>query len=196
MKTLIDAIRNHCIRASEEIADILLIPGKRIKIDSTSLNQALNLAVIFNNFEAVKILLEHGADVNNPYEFTPLLFKTDNIKILKILIENGENVNRINIFGKSRLLAAMRDKHYNIAKLLVDNNAIIKPLSEYHQQYYKQLSLYCTHTNLFNLTVVLPTLPTYVIMWICDWINLGSVSEYQKVTMIERFKRSIEKLKR
>ena len=77
-----------------------------------------------NNVEIVRILIEHGADVNQSTtnNWTPLHFaaKNNNPEILKMLIDKGANVNVVNKMGESPLKIAEERGYTLIVRLLND----------------------------------------------------------------------------
>jgi ankyrin repeat protein len=72
---------------------------------------ALHIAVGNKTFELVKLLVNHGADVNaeNAYKQTPLHFAVQKkcMTIAKFLLKNTANVNKKNVFGETPFFHAM-----------------------------------------------------------------------------------------
>lgn len=86
-------------------------------------------AVSQNNYKAVKILLEHGADANATMEdeTTPLMIaalnKKDSYEIVSLLIEKGANVNACNKTGSTALFYSAYKGKTEVVKLLLKKGA-------------------------------------------------------------------------
>ena len=83
----------------------------------------LILSADWNNFMAVNLLLDHGADANIPaaHGYTPLHKEVtkDNQNILKLFLEKNASVNTQNANGNSPLHTAVSNGFFDITKLLV-----------------------------------------------------------------------------
>jgi ankyrin repeat protein len=67
------------------------------------MNTPLTYAIQKENIEIIKILIEHGADINCKSKPLLLAIKKENIEIIKILIENNVSVKYHNfIFIKNK----------------------------------------------------------------------------------------------
>ena len=80
------------------------------------------------HLEAVKLLLENGADVNAKEEgedLTALHLASyeGHLEIVKLLLENGANVNAQDKNGKTALYYARRGDHLGVKKHLIKNQA-------------------------------------------------------------------------
>ncbi len=88
---------------------------------------ALLIAIQKNKIDAVKFLLENGADPNyqRPDSITPLRSAIDNEneKIVALLLENGADVNIDNANGWVPLMSAARSGNLSIVKMLIDKGA-------------------------------------------------------------------------
>ncbi len=84
-------IKEDIEKVTELINNGVLLNSEEIK------HQPLDLAIVLNNLEIVKLLVENGVDVNwlNKKEETPLhtAFYKEHWQIFEYLIENGANVN-------------------------------------------------------------------------------------------------------
>ena len=89
-------------------------------VSKTPLMQALFL----KNLEAVKILIEGGADVNMTAGFRVsalgIVCNNDDLKMARLLLENGADVNKKGFLGKRALMDV---KSVDMAKLLVEFGA-------------------------------------------------------------------------
>ena len=80
----------------------------------------LHLAVMNDNIETAKLLIEHGADVNTTDAVYTPLYEVRSLQMIKLLIENGANVLHTNRFGTTPLHLA---RTAQIAKVLIENGA-------------------------------------------------------------------------
>ena len=96
-------------------------------MDRIGLNYQLIVASIDGDINAVKYLIEDGANVNwsDSYGYTPLIFasRERHLEIVKYLVEKGANVNHGNNQGTTPLIFASRDGHFDIVKYLVEHGA-------------------------------------------------------------------------
>ena len=106
-----------------------LINGADVNIQNEDGDTLLHYAINDENYEIVKLLLEHSANVNakDYYGDTPL-HNTNNYEIAKLLIEYGANVNAKNEFGSTPLHDV---SDYNTTKLLIDNGADMNVKNKY-----------------------------------------------------------------
>ncbi|KAH0547034.1 hypothetical protein KQX54_016767 [Cotesia glomerata] len=116
------------------------ISSFKININFTSKNHttALNLAIVANNYELVKRLIDLGANVNLRslrehtryvyYNRLPLHLAVHNgqKKIVELLLQNNADVNSVEDH-KTALSIAAEQNHFKIAKLLIDSGAEINP---------------------------------------------------------------------
>jgi ankyrin repeat protein len=101
-------IVNH--RNLVKILQRLLDAGANPNSDDGTGATALYLAVMCNNEEGVRLLLEHGADPGVPYEgLTPLMSAASNqqLGILRKLINTGADLNSRDKDGRSALMHAL-----------------------------------------------------------------------------------------
>lgn len=103
------------------------------------------VAVCENNFDVVKLLVVHGADINGSTfaNSTPLRCACymDNIKTVEYLVENGASINERSVFGGTCLMNATRGS-LELCEFLVNNGASINAT---HQDGYT--ALYCATTG-------------------------------------------------
>ena len=90
----------------------------------------LHYAALYGNVESVRILLEHGADVNarNKSEATALIYAAYNFDKTRLLVEKGADVNAHSTSGMTPLLVAV-SVHGNLAtvRYLLEKGADVKP---------------------------------------------------------------------
>lgn len=94
-------------------------------------------AIWNGNVNFVKVLVDNGADVNrgNHINITPLHFVArvspkrvsfdDGLEMTKILIKNGADVNKPDVSNCGPVFEAVSSKNLAIAKLLIENGAVI-----------------------------------------------------------------------
>lgn len=84
-------------------------------------NTALHYAVKANRFTIVKLLLEHGANVNtiNNFNETPLCYG-NNYDIIKVLLRYNSNPNHTDNMGNTLLHRLVKYNSISCIKLLVD----------------------------------------------------------------------------
>ena len=121
----------------EKVKEILNEHKKGVPRDF--LGQALWYATSNNNFDMVKILVEHGADINylkkeypnkvlNPCLVVASRLKPENGDIIQFLLENGADINIRDIgeFGDTPLIAALYSDSIQTVKILLQNNPELK----------------------------------------------------------------------
>jgi ankyrin repeat protein len=98
--------------------------------EGADLNQELSNAVIANDAERVKFLVEKGADVNapDPQGWTPLQNAARQRKedMIKTLIDLGADPNRADASGNTPLVAAAMRDHVPSIKVLLEKGANIE----------------------------------------------------------------------
>ena len=109
------ALRTASKRGYSEIFNCLLKNG------SGYINEALLDAIINENLELVKYLVEHGADVNAKYDNGSTVLMEASVygtlEIVKYLVENGaENINKA-------LMIVSSKGYLEIVKYLIQNGA-------------------------------------------------------------------------
>ncbi len=98
-------------------------PDVDINVTDSTQSTALVYAVENNNFEMVKCLLDHNADVNKRFP----LYMARTAEIARLLIAHGANVNVKNegfLCGADLRFVIMAE-HYDVAKLLIESGADI-----------------------------------------------------------------------
>lgn len=128
---LIQAVRNRDVQMIEWLlsipeVDINQVDEKKYKFPPIS------HAIQINNTHIVKLLIKHGANVNEPslnsrnYYNTPLMIASwgGNLELVKILVENGACINQVDKGnGFTALVKAVFKNQSHIVKFLLECNA-------------------------------------------------------------------------
>jgi ankyrin repeat protein len=100
--------------------------------NNSCLMRPLHTALTNGKLEIVDLLLEHGANIDDPSarsDSSSGLFNAvsnNNLDLMKFCIERGANINMINGYGRTPLMEACFSKNnFNIIKFLLDNGANI-----------------------------------------------------------------------
>jgi len=90
---------------------------------------ACQVACLNDNYDVIKLLLEHGANVRaNDNYVIQMASKNNNYNVAKLLIEKGAEVNANNNYT---LKIASDNNNQDITKLLIENGADIHAVNEY-----------------------------------------------------------------
>jgi ankyrin repeat protein len=86
--------------------------------------------------DELKLLIEHGADVNakRPQEGSTVLMiacKQGNVRLVDLLLKKGADVNSANVNGWTALMAAAADGHTEIVRLLLAHGADVNAKHAY-----------------------------------------------------------------
>ena len=116
------------LSSSGEFIETLIDLGANVNAQRTDdKNTPLNLSASWNNFMAVNLLLDHGADANiaRADAFTPLHLAVmeGNQAITKLLVKKGSNVNLQNKEGRTPLFLGVANKREQLIKFLIENEA-------------------------------------------------------------------------
>ena len=78
----------------------------------------LHTACLKGNFEIVKYLVEHGANIHSTDKFnrTPIFYAIKSLDIVKYLVKKGSNINQRDIFNNTLLHYASGNKKMIIGK--------------------------------------------------------------------------------
>src|SRR5262245_16598295 len=118
---------------TQRILLLLILSSIPAGLRAQTLNEDLIQAARKSNVEAVKTLLEKGADANAKTEHgaTPIFFACDrgNTEIVKLLLEHGADVTISDTFYKSTPIvwAVMRDRA-EVVKLMIEKHPQNKPM--------------------------------------------------------------------
>ena len=98
-----------------------------VGLDVRMINKSLTIASLFGHIELVRLMLEHGADVNT-LDFnddTPLSFATmyGYVDVVRLLLEYNPDINKNRSLLVDPLRYSCYHRHVEIVKLLVDHGA-------------------------------------------------------------------------
>ena len=116
------------LSSSGEFIETLIDLGANVNAQRTDDKVTpLILSGGWNNFMAVYLLLDHGADANIGRDdgYTPLHRAVSEgfFDITKLLVQKGSNVNLQNKEGRTPLFLGVANKHEQLIKLLIENEA-------------------------------------------------------------------------
>ena len=116
------------ISSSGEFIETLIDLGANVNAQRTDDKVTpLILSAHWNNFMAVNLLLDHGADVNiaSADGNSPLHTAVSKgfFDITKLLVQKGSNVNLRNKEGRTPLFLGIKNKQKQLIKLLIENEA-------------------------------------------------------------------------
>ncbi|WP_375603618.1 ankyrin repeat domain-containing protein [Wolbachia endosymbiont of Anurida maritima] len=118
------------------IIEKYLVDKKDVNVKNDKGNTPLHLAVEEGNLEAVKHLIEKGADLNAPdkHGWTPLYYAvySGNIDVVRFLIDQGADYNITDNEG-TPVYYAFQYGHVRIVKYFVEEKSIdpMAPINEY-----------------------------------------------------------------
>lgn len=121
------------------IIELLISKGVDLDAECSKSDTAIEIALWRSNWDLVKLLISKGANVNPDIRRSPLFqaVKENNLGVAKFLIASGANVNCICVDGplngmlfKTALQLAIENLNYELAELLLTNNAEIYPSYE------------------------------------------------------------------
>lgn len=105
----------------------LLLKQKGLKIDqpNTLKETPLMIAVFLRENDIAKKLIAHGANVNNPKNWSPLHYAASagNTEMAELLLKKGADVNARTLRGITPLYMAAREGHTETVKLLLKAKA-------------------------------------------------------------------------
>jgi ankyrin repeat protein len=113
-----------------DIMQLLLDYGANVNVDDKHRNTPLHFAASEGHFEAARMLLERGADVNsqNDKGLTPLLQASQGRReghrdIMRLLLDYGANVNMHDKHRNNPLHFAVSEGHFEVARMLLERGA-------------------------------------------------------------------------
>lgn len=124
------ALHFACNRRSTRISQMLLKSGADVEVESGEYGTALHEAILWPDVENVRLLLQHGVDLNraHPLRGTPLLCAVtarhyQTATITKLLVEHGADVNLPSLGQSYPLLSAIEKKDHYAVELLLEHGA-------------------------------------------------------------------------
>ena len=119
------------LSSSGEFIETLIDLGANVNAQRTyDKVTPLILSANWNNFMAVYLLLDHGADANiaSADGNSPLHTAVSKgfFDITKLLVEKGSYVNLQNKEGRTPLFLSVKNKHEQLIKLLIENEADVR----------------------------------------------------------------------
>jgi 5-methylcytosine-specific restriction endonuclease McrBC regulatory subunit McrC/ankyrin repeat protein len=124
-----DGLTPLMVASSKHLNNVVFLLKHKAKIDSQDKygRTALFHAVLCDNFEIVKVLLENGAEPNLRIEkgitYLMMASENSNFEIAKALLENGAEPNLTNDLGNTALIEAAYFDCIDIVDLLLDYGA-------------------------------------------------------------------------
>lgn len=91
----------------------------------------LDTSISTNNIEITRLLLDNGANLNNPYLLLGAI-SNGNVNLVKLLIERGMDVNGTDEEQIPPLHTAIEQRRFGIIRLLVENGADVNKLDKYN----------------------------------------------------------------
>jgi ankyrin repeat protein len=117
------AIRNNDLSSLRSLAKT-----SDVNVKDQRESTPLMYAAAYGSIDAMKLLVEAGADVNakNTFDVTALMWCANDLAKVRLLVEKGANVNARSKQGRTPLLiAAAHDRNSAVVKLLIDKSADI-----------------------------------------------------------------------
>ncbi|KAL3459138.1 ankyrin repeat-containing domain protein [Aspergillus heterothallicus] len=103
---------------------ILSIGGRVDRLDPTGITP-LCMAIAYNKMDIFRLLINHGADVNNAHGPFPLLFATEfkRFEMVRLLLGKGANVSGQSVLGETALHGAVAGRSMPLIELLLKHGA-------------------------------------------------------------------------
>lgn len=102
---------------------LLSTKGINLNVINEEKENALNIAIVFHNFEACKLLIEHGIDINNTgwLGWSPLFvaMATDNFSLVTQLLKSGAILDENFLKNKRSILFAVKHKDSKLLSTLI-----------------------------------------------------------------------------
>ncbi|MBL8035024.1 MAG: ankyrin repeat domain-containing protein, partial [Leptospiraceae bacterium] len=125
-----------------EIVRLLFEAGAKVPQHEAGSDGAIHYAAMYGSFEAVKLLVEHGAPVNlaGSYGRTPLMYAAadaKSVETIELMLQSGADVNAVNEGGDNALFDAVTRENPSaaVAAKLLDAGLDL----EYQHKSYKTI---------------------------------------------------------
>jgi len=144
---------------STEIMQCFINNGVDINRKTTFDFTPLRMAAVTNHFNALKLLLDSGADPNivSPQTRCTLLQDIsghdENLRMVEYLIDKGERLNTQDNYGNTPLMMACKANQTKIATLLINSGADVNYINNYSQ---KALDFAMSMNNKDLINLLLP----------------------------------------
>ena len=121
----------HSLLSNNDIDMIKLLLENGADLSKEGSGYWLNAAAAYPRVEIIKLLMAHGLKPGHDIDSERLLYgicqsqDSNNYEILELFISNGLDINSYTDDYQSLLLDALQRKSFEIAKLLINNNAIV-----------------------------------------------------------------------
>jgi ankyrin repeat protein len=104
-----------------DVMRLLLERGAAPDVECSSLGLIIHIASCNGQAEAIRLLLQHKADVNatSNANWTPLHWAYDDANVAQILLDHGANINAISSMGETPLFYASRKGCLEVVRLLL-----------------------------------------------------------------------------
>ena len=141
----------HCAAESNNVEFVkFILDNKIVDVKSQDVRKQtpLHRAATIDNVEIVKILIEHGADVNalDHCDASPIFIAAchGHWEIFKILVENGAELDNLDYLNQSLIMYAITGQNTDIIKFLCESSDCL-----YDEDYKSRTPLYCAlkHDN-------------------------------------------------
>ena len=111
------------IKTYEKITDSIGVSWNKVLHNATWTHKKISKNEWFMDFDKIKLAIENGADVEFCQTLSWAV-RMNNFEVVKYMLEHGANVNyQDNDCKWSPLMTAANDGYVEIAKLLIDYNA-------------------------------------------------------------------------
>ena len=122
----LDSFFERIVAGDVSSVELFIAAGMDLNAQDNDGYTALMLAAEGGYVEMVRLLVEHGVDVNAQYYgYTALMLAAEggHVEVARFLVEHGADVNAPNEYGDTALMWAARQGHVEVARFLVEHGA-------------------------------------------------------------------------